>query len=268
VSKNSIDAIAERVFLPENPMARRELHCWRQWSGSLDTMSPLMPPLQFLLVALARWVNQDQRAVIDYLQEKNRVLRAQLGPRRLQFSDAQRRRLAVRAKALGRRVLRDVATIVTPDTLLAWHRVLIAKKYDGSRRRGPGRPPVTAEIRALIVQIAVANRAWGSYEGFACQAPSFMPGHRHTPAPERPLTAYAGRRGGRAAAPSDRWCPQAGASFGRRGLSASHELLSVSPHGGEHPILYAHAAPGTTPGTGFLLQRRAVAPPQPQDERQ
>ena len=63
--------------------------------------------------------------------------------------------------------------------------------------------------------------------------------------------------------PSDRWFRQAGASFIRRGLFASHELLSVSPHEGEHPILYAHAAPGTTPGTGFLLQRRAVAPPQP-----
>ena len=61
---------------------------------------------------------------------------------------------------------------------------------------------------------------------------------------------------------------QAGASFIRRGLFASHELLSVSPHEGEHPILYAHAAPGTTPGTGFLLQRRAVAPPQPPGERQ
>ena len=125
-------------------------------------MSPLTPqPLQFLLVALAGWVNQQQRDVIEYLQEENRVLREQLGPRRLRFTDAQRRRLAAKAKTLGRRVLRDLATIVTPDTLLAWHRRLIAKQYDGSLRRGPGRPPVSAEIRALIVQMAVANRGWG-----------------------------------------------------------------------------------------------------------
>ena len=68
-----------------------------------------MPPLRFILVALAGWMNQQQREVIDYLQEENRVLR-------------------------------DIATIVTSDTLLAWHRTLIAKKYDGSARRGPGRP--------------------------------------------------------------------------------------------------------------------------------
>ena len=121
-------------------------------------MSPL---LQFLLVALAGCVNQQHRDVIDYLQEENRVLREQLGPRRLRFTDTQRRRLAARAKTVGRRVLRDLATIVTPDRLLAWHRSLIAQQYDGSARRGPGRPPMTAKIRALIVQMATANRGWG-----------------------------------------------------------------------------------------------------------
>jgi putative transposase len=124
-------------------------------------MPPLPHPLRFILVGLAGWMNQQQRDVIDYLQEENRVLREQLGPRRLRFTDAQRRRLAAKAKTLGRRVLRDIATIVTPDTLLAWHRTLIAKKYDGCTRRGPGRPPVMAEIRALIVRIAADNRGWG-----------------------------------------------------------------------------------------------------------
>ena len=124
-------------------------------------MPPLPHPLRFVLIALAGWMNQQQRDVIDYLQEENRVLREQLGPRRLRFTDAQRRRLAAKAKTLGRRVLRDIATIVTPDTLLAWHRTLIAKKYDGSTRRGPGRPPVMAEIRALIVRMATDNRGWG-----------------------------------------------------------------------------------------------------------
>ena len=123
-------------------------------------MPSLSHPLQFVLVALG-WMNQQQRDVIDYLQEENRVLREQLGRRRLRFTDGQRRRLAAKARTLGRRILRDVATIVTPDTLLAWHRALIAKKYDGSTHRGPGRPPVMAEIRALIVRMATENRDWG-----------------------------------------------------------------------------------------------------------
>jgi putative transposase len=117
--------------------------------------------LRFVLVALAGWINQQQRNVIDYLQEENRALREQLGPGPLRFTDAQRRRLAAKAKTLGRRVLRDIATIVTPDTLLAWHRRLIAHHYDGSARRGPGRPSVPAEVRALIVRMATENRDWG-----------------------------------------------------------------------------------------------------------
>ena len=124
-------------------------------------MCPLPQPLQFLVVALAGWINQQQRDVIDYLQEENRVLREQLAPRRLRFTDAQRRRLAAKAQALGRRALRDLETLVTPDTLLRWHRHLIAKKYDGSRRRGPGRPPLMQHIRRLIVRMATENRDWG-----------------------------------------------------------------------------------------------------------
>src|SRR5918998_2649614 len=103
-------------------------------------------PLRFLLVAIAGWMHQQQREVIEYLQEENRVLREQVGRRRLRFTDDQRVRLAAKAKTLGRRTLTDLKTIVTPDTLLAWHRTLIARKYDGHLRRGPGRPPVTAEI--------------------------------------------------------------------------------------------------------------------------
>jgi putative transposase len=121
----------------------------------------LWHPLRFLLVAPAGWINQQQRDVIDYLQEENRVLREQLGPRRLRFTNDQRICLAAKAKTLGRRALTEIRSIVTPDTLLAWHRALIARKYDGQLRRGPGRPPVTAEIRELVVQMATENRSWG-----------------------------------------------------------------------------------------------------------
>src|SRR6266852_8655623 len=109
-------------------------------------MAPLSHPLQFLLVALAGWINQHQRDMIDYLRTENRVLREQLGPRRPRFTDDQRIRLAAKAKHLRRQALREIGSIVSPDTLLAWHRHLIARKYDGEQRRRPGRPPVTAEI--------------------------------------------------------------------------------------------------------------------------
>jgi len=124
-------------------------------------MPPLSHPVRFLLVALAGWINQQQREVIEYLQAENRVLREQLGPRRLRFTDDQRIRLAAKAKHLRRRILREIGSIVSPDTLLAWHRQLIARKYHGHQRRGPGRPPVMAEIRQLVVRIATENRDWG-----------------------------------------------------------------------------------------------------------
>jgi transposase len=120
-----------------------------------------MDPFRLLLISLAGWLNQQQQEVIDYLQEENRVLREQLAGQRLRFNDDQRRRLAVRAKKLGRRMLHELTTIVTAATLLAWHRRLIAKKYDGSKRRGPGRPRTKDEIQQLVVRMATENRDWG-----------------------------------------------------------------------------------------------------------
>ena len=118
-------------------------------------------PLQMMLVAVAGWVNREQLAIIDYLMEQNRVLRELHGKRRLRLTDDQRRRLAVKGKALGRRLLRDIGTLVIPDTILWWHRELIARKYHGSAKRGPGRPRVMEEIRALVVRMAIENEGWG-----------------------------------------------------------------------------------------------------------
>ena len=83
-------------------------------------------PWQFFLITIAGWINRYQQDVIDYLVEENRVLKGQLRGKRLRLTDDQRRRLAVKGKALGRKILGDVATIVTPDTILAWYRRLIA----------------------------------------------------------------------------------------------------------------------------------------------
>jgi putative transposase len=124
-------------------------------------MHASLDPFSFLLVSLAGWMNQHQQHVIHYLMEENRVLRERIGYRRLRFTDDQRRRLARKANRLGRQLLNEIATIVTPETLLAWHRRLIAKKYDGSANRGPGRPRTTDEITALVTRLAEENRSWG-----------------------------------------------------------------------------------------------------------
>ena len=115
----------------------------------------------FLLYCLAGWINRNQLDVIDYLQEEVRVLKELHEGRRLRFTDQQRCRLAAKAKKIRFGRLRTVAGIVTPQTLLRWHRRLIARKYDSSLIRRPGRPRKTQEIRDLVIQMAQANRQWG-----------------------------------------------------------------------------------------------------------
>jgi transposase InsO family protein len=88
------------------------------------------------------------------------VLKEQLEGQRLRFTDEQRVRLAVKAKVLGRRSLDELETLVTPDTLLAWHRKLIAKKWTYTRK-GPGRPRVAQEITELVLRMARENTSWG-----------------------------------------------------------------------------------------------------------
>jgi transposase InsO family protein len=152
--------------------------------------------LQFLLLGLAGWVNRHQQAVIDYVREENRVLRAQLRGKRLRLSDNERRRLAVKAKGLGRKALAQVASIVTPDTLLRWYRDLIAAKYDGSKNRSPGRPPTAKDICELVVRMAQENPTWGytrlrgalknlGYEVGRNTIKRILADHGIAPAPER-----------------------------------------------------------------------------------
>jgi hypothetical protein len=121
----------------------------------------ILQPWHLLLMALANWLNRQQQAAIEYLREENRVLREKLGKKRILLRDDQRRRLAIRGKCLGRRLLAEIACLFMPDTILAWHRKLIANKYDGSRRRGPGRPQTKQNIRELVLQMASQNLSWG-----------------------------------------------------------------------------------------------------------
>jgi putative transposase len=115
--------------------------------------------LQLVLGVLTGWLDRREREVIAYLIEENRLLRRQLGGRRLRLTDDERRRLAARAYRVGRAALRQIATIATPDTLLRWHRQLIARKWTYATR--PGRRGVLFEIRQLVVRMATENPTWG-----------------------------------------------------------------------------------------------------------
>ena len=92
------------------------------------------------------------------------MLKEKLGKRRILLNDDQRRRLAVKGKILGRKRLQEVGTLFTPDTILRWHQILIAKKWDYSeRRKSVGRPPVSQEIIDLVLRFARENPTWGYY---------------------------------------------------------------------------------------------------------
>ena len=95
-------------------------------------MNFVLQPWQLFLVILAGWVNRQQAEVIEYLRTENKVLKEKLGPGRILLTDDQRRRLAVKGKVLGRKRLEEVGTLFTPDTILRWHRLLVAKKWDYS----------------------------------------------------------------------------------------------------------------------------------------
>ena len=115
--------------------------------------------LQMVLGVLTGWLDRRERQAIAYLIEENRLLRRQLGGRRLRLTDDDRRRLAARAYRVGRAALREIATIATPDTLLRWHRQLIARKWTYARKSG--RHGVLLQIRHLVVRMATENPTWG-----------------------------------------------------------------------------------------------------------
>ena len=122
---------------------------------------PKPTPLHFFLAVYAGWVNRHQLQIIEYLRAENAVLRQHIAPKRIPFTEPQRLLWARAAKKAGRAALLKFATVAAPDTLLGWYRDKIARKYDGSAKRKPGRPPLAAEARSLIVQLAQENIGWG-----------------------------------------------------------------------------------------------------------
>ena len=159
-------------------------------------MSKGLQPWEFLLITLSGWMNRHQQRVIDYLIEENRILKGKYRGKRIRFTDDERRRLAVKGKALGRKMLKEVASIVTPDTILAWHRKLIAKKWDYGSKRGLERPRVMIEISELVVRMALENPRWGytrirgalanlEYKVSRTTVVNILKEHGVEPAPER-----------------------------------------------------------------------------------
>jgi transposase len=161
-------------------------------------MSAVWTPFTFLVAVLTGWLNDRQARILEFLQEENRVLRRQLGKKRLPLTDDERRRLAAKGVRLGRKRLAELATLVTPDTILRWHRDLIAKKWI-YKRKGPGRPPVMRAIEDLVVKLAKENPTWGyrrlqgalanlGHEIAANTVKRILKSHGIEPAPDRKTT--------------------------------------------------------------------------------
>jgi transposase InsO family protein len=114
-----------------------------------------------LLAYISGSVDQELLLRNAYLTTENRILRQQIKGR-VHVTDGERTVLAEIGQKLGKQALEDVASIVKPDTILAWHRKLVARKFDGSQqRKAPGRPRIDQELEALVVRMARENRSWG-----------------------------------------------------------------------------------------------------------
>src|SRR6202163_807470 len=124
-------------------------------------MNSVPPALAFLLMILCGWIHRHQLIVIEFLQTENRLLKDRLRGKRIRFTDEERVLLARKAKAVGRKALLELDTVVSPDILLRWHRRLVAQKWNFTRRRGPVRPGIMRHISELIVRMARDNPSWG-----------------------------------------------------------------------------------------------------------
>ena len=152
-----------------------------------------------LLAYITGTVDQELLLRNEYLVTENRILRSQIKGR-LRLSDGERKALAEIGHKLGKQALQEVANLVTPDTMLGWHRKLVAQKCDGStQRQSPGRPTIAPELEALIVRLARDNRSWGydrivgalanlGYTVSAQTVGNVLKRHGLPPAPERKRT--------------------------------------------------------------------------------
>jgi putative transposase len=154
---------------------------------------------KLLLAYMTGSVDRELLVRNEYLVTENRILRQQITGH-VRLSDGERKALAELGKRLGKQALKEVASIVTPDTILAWHRKLVAQKFDGSQqRKPPGRPKIDADLEALVVRLARENRSWGydriagalAHLGYTISdqtVGNILKRHGISPAPERKKT--------------------------------------------------------------------------------
>jgi putative transposase len=152
-----------------------------------------------LLAYITGTVDQELLLRNEYLVTENRILRHQIKGR-IRLSDGERKALADIGQKLGKQALQEVATLVKPDTILGWHRTLVAQKFDGShQRKAPGRPMIDQELEALVIRMAKENRSWGygrivgalSNLGYTISdqtVGNILKRHGIAPAPERKTT--------------------------------------------------------------------------------
>ncbi len=125
-------------------------------------MNVVLQPWQLLFAILSGWIHRRQQQIIEFQNDQLISLMNSQGKKRILLTDDQRRLLAVKGKALGRKTLRELTTIVTPDTILRWHRELVARKWDHSeKRKSVGRPRIRQVIVDLILRFAKENPTWG-----------------------------------------------------------------------------------------------------------
>ena len=118
-------------------------------------MNFVLQPWQLFLAIFVGWVNEDSRRRIDFLQTALEVVTEASGTKRILLNDDQRRRLAVKGKLLGRKTLAELCWVFSPDTILRWHRQLIAQKWTHTdKRKSVGRPSTPKEVVDLILQFA------------------------------------------------------------------------------------------------------------------
>ncbi|HET6879647.1 MAG TPA: hypothetical protein VFI31_05820 [Pirellulales bacterium] len=120
-------------------------------------MSFVLKPWHLLLLVTSATTQRENERKIEFLLDEIRCYQKRYG-KRVRLTDDERRVLAVKGKTLGRRALEQVSAIVTPDTILRWHRDLVAKKWDHSeKRKSPGRPKTAKEVEELVLKMAKEN---------------------------------------------------------------------------------------------------------------
>ena len=137
-------------------------------------MNLVLQPWHLMVMFHASWVNRHQQEVIEYLRTENQMLQEKLGKKRILLNDDQRRRLAVKGKILGRKLLDQICTLFTPDTILRWHKKLIAAKWDYSdrKKKRQGRPRVRQVIVELTLRVCQGKSKRGAATGFRVNSPS------------------------------------------------------------------------------------------------